>query len=106
MTESQKSPSPEVQPPGFWRELVNELVFLEERTAHWMLQAADPAQRDLLRLESCLRLTGTIRQTRETADHEYLTCLQCGYEYYARGAITVQPCHVCGGDFFSVSTTH
>ncbi len=92
--------------PSFWSELVDELLFLEVKTARWILSAADPTNIEMRRLQSCFELTDTIRQARETADHEQLQCVGCGYEYFARGIITVQPCHHCGGEFFSVSTTH
>lgn len=91
---------------GFWSELVDELLFLEVKTARWMLSAADPTNIEMKRLQSCFELTDSIRQARETADHEQLQCTDCGYEYFARGIITVQPCHHCGGEFFSVNTTH
>ncbi len=91
---------------GFWGELVDELMFLEQKTARWVLSAADPTYVEINRLQTCFELTDRFRQSRETADQEYLQCVNCGYEYFARGTITVQPCHHCGGEFFSVSVTH
>lgn len=91
---------------GFWGELVDELMFLEVKTARWFLSAADPTYVEIKRLQSCFELTDRIRQARETADHEQLKCVACGYEYFARGIITVQPCHHCGHEFFSVGATH
>ena len=91
---------------GFWAELVDELLFLEEQTARWILTAADPTYVEIKRLQSCFELTDTIRQARETADHEQLSCVDCGYEYFACGTITVQPCHKCGGQFFNVKAVH
>ncbi len=91
---------------GFWHELVDELMFLEEKTARWVLSAADPTYLEIKRLQSCFELTDRIRQTKETADHEQLKCEACGYEYFARGIITVQPCHHCGHEFFSVGRPH
>ncbi|MGH1370555.1 MAG: zinc ribbon-containing protein [Cellvibrionaceae bacterium] len=91
---------------GFWNELVDELMFLELKTARWVLSAADPTAVEMRRLQSCFELTDSIRQARETADHEQLKCEVCGYEYFARGIITVQPCHQCGHEFFSVGKAH
>ncbi len=91
---------------GFWNELVDELMFLEVKTARWVLSAADPTTVEMKRLQSCFELTDSIRQARETADHEQLECVNCGYGYFARGIITVQPCHHCQHEFFAVKVMH
>lgn len=106
MKEPEQPPTEKLPESGFWHDLKDGLVNFEERTALWMLQAADPTRIELQRLQSCFRMTDVIRQARETADHEYLTCLNCGYEYFARGTLTVQPCQTCGGCFFAVSKPH
>lgn len=106
MMESSKASHRETAVSGFWHELLDELYVLESRTAHWVLQAADPTSVEIRRLQSCFELTDQVRQTQETADHEQLKCLVCGHEYFARGIITVQPCDHCGGNFFAVGQAH
>ncbi len=85
---------------GFWHELKDEVELLENRTADWVLGAADQTRLEWLRLDLCTHKPSQLLMAGETVCDEPLQCLACQQKYQARGTLTLSACGKCGCEYF------
>ncbi|MBB3169213.1 zinc ribbon-containing protein [Simiduia aestuariiviva] len=87
-------------------ELRAELLMLESRAVHWLLEAADPTQRDWLRLHCHISHGEQVAMAGEVVHDSRLQCLACQAVTLAKGTVTLGPCQACGCDLFQTLTAH
>lgn len=91
---------------GFWQELREELLLLETRTGHWLLQAADPTCLARIQLQQRIDSGESIMMKGETICDRDIQCLDCGSSFHAHGTVTLEACEACGGEVFGGLISH
>ncbi|BFM17257.1 hypothetical protein R50073_34400 [Maricurvus nonylphenolicus] len=91
---------------GFWQELRDELLLLETRTGHWLLQAADPTCLARIQLQQRIDSGESIVMKGEIICDRDIQCLDCGSTFHAHGTVTLAACQSCGGDAYGELISH
>ncbi|UTA48757.1 zinc ribbon-containing protein [Simiduia sp. 21SJ11W-1] len=94
------------QAQSYLAELRSELLMLEARAGYWLLEAADPARLDWLRLHRHISHGEQLVMADEVAQDCRLQCLACGAVTRVRGLVTLAPCQACGCEMFQPQAAH
>lgn len=91
---------------SYLADLRAELMMLEARAGQWLLEAADPARLDWLRLHRHIDHGEQLAMADEVVQDSRLQCLACGVVTRVRGMVTLAPCQACGCDVFQRMAAH
>lgn len=88
----------------FWSDLKADMAFWESQAGRWLLQAAEPAALDSVKLYWQLHTGAEVLLAGEVARDVHLRCLGCGSGTRISGQLTLGNCSDCGSPAYLSQT--
>lgn len=84
-----------IQAKSFWTDLKADMAFWETQAGRWLLQAAEPAATDSVKLYWQLHSGADVLLAGEMARDAHVRCLGCGRGVRVTGQLTLELCPEC-----------